>query len=242
MVAPIRSRLPSPAPPARVAVGRGATRRRAMLEAACRLFLERGFESTSVGDVVHRSGGSLATLYAWFGSKEGLFEAIVAEVSARITAGLDEPELESRPLDEALRAFGERVLDLALCPEGVRWHRMCVAEGHKFPVLRRALLRTGPGHIQERLAAYLEAQAAAGRLRIDDPARAALHFFALLKSDLYLAAVCGEPVRTSPADIRRQVRGAVAVFLHGYAAAIVPAGHPSRTKATRRRRRRSSRS
>src|SRR5262245_3793367 len=54
---------------------RGEARRQAMLQAAGELFLEHGFEGTSVSDVVKRSGGSLATLYAWFGSKEGLFEA-----------------------------------------------------------------------------------------------------------------------------------------------------------------------
>ena len=65
---------PEPAPQdAEQPAGRGASRRRAILDAAAALFLERGFADTSVGDVVKRSGGSLATLYSLFGSKEGLF-------------------------------------------------------------------------------------------------------------------------------------------------------------------------
>jgi AcrR family transcriptional regulator len=188
-----------------------------MLDAAYELFLERGFEGTSVSDVVRRSGGSLATLYACFGSKEGLFEAIVGEISAQILAPLDALELESRPIDQALRLFGERFLSLVMAPEALRWHRMCVTEGPKFPELRAAFVRTGPGHARERLAEFLAAQVKAGRLRVDDPLTAALHFFALVKSETHLAAVCGEPLEVSPAEITEQVRRAVDVFLHGYA-------------------------
>lgn len=217
-----------------------------MIDAAAELFLEHGFEGTSVGDVVHNSGGSLATLYTWFGSKEGLFEAIVTEVSARLVAELETPELESRPLDEALRVFGEKFLGMALCSDAVRWHRICVAEGHKFPALRAVLLRTGPGPVGERLAAYLAAQAEAGRLNVEDPAAAALHFFALLKSQTHFSVVCGESARLSAGEIETQVRRAVEVFLHGYCRAVP--GAAARPKSTakavlpRRRARRSPRS
>jgi AcrR family transcriptional regulator len=200
-----------------------------MCEAASRLFLERGFEGTSVSEVVQRSGGSLATLYAFFGSKEGLFEAIIEEIAGQIVAPLDAPEFESRPLDEGLRIFGERFLSLVLGPAALRWHRMCVVEGPKFPELRAALTRTGPGHVRQRLADYLATHAAAGHLRLDDPAAAALHFLALLKSERHFDALCGEAIERSPAAIRREARRAVDVFLHGYA------GRPRRRRVARSR-------
>jgi AcrR family transcriptional regulator len=195
-----------------------------MIEAAAELFLERGFEGTSVSDVVKRSGGSLSTLYAWFGSKEGLFEAIVGEVSASLLEMLDAPDFEARPLAEALQALGERVLQMMLSPNSVRWYRMGIAEGHKFPELRAALLRTGPQRINERLASFLAIQAAAGRLEMEDPAIAAVHFFALIKSETHLAAVCGEPMEISPDDVALQVGRAVQVFLCGYAAPALGQG------------------
>ncbi len=195
-----------------------------MLDAAAEVFMEHGFEGASVADVVRRSGGSLATLYAQFGSKEGLFEAILQEVSAQILAPLDAPEFESRPLAEALCLFGERFLGLVLCPDALRWQRLCVVEGPKHPELRQALLRTGPGRVQERLAAYLASQAEAGRLAIDDPVTAAQHYFSLIKSEYHLAAVCGEPMERSAAEVALQVERAVNVFLHGYA--VPEAGGP----------------
>lgn len=189
-----------------------------MIEAAAELFLERGYEKTSLGDVVKRSGGSLATLYSAFGSKEGLFEAIVAEISEQILVEFAEPELESQSLEQALLLFGERFLGMILCPNALRWHRMCLAEGHQFPALREALLRSGPGRVRARLADYLAANARSGRLRLDDPGEAAGHFIALLKSEILFAAVCGDDVDLSAERVAHQVARAVDVFLHGYAA------------------------
>lgn len=212
--------------------GRGDARRRAMIEAAAELFLERGYEKTSLGDVVKRSGGSLATLYAAFGSKEGLFEAIVAEISEQILAEFAEPELEPQSLEQALQQFGERFLGMILCPNALRWHRMCLAEGHQFPALREALLRSGPGRVRSRLADYLAAQERAGRIRLEDPGEAAVHFVALLKSESHFAAVCGDPVDLSAAQVTRQARRAVEVFLHGYS--TQPSGRPRTSRPSSR--------
>lgn len=199
-----------------------------MLEAACELFLERGFGGTSMGDVVARSGGSLATLYATFGSKEKLFEAIVEEVSAQLLAPLDAPEFESKPLDEALCRLGEAFLSHLLDPQTLRWQRMCAAEGPKFPELRAALLHSGQERVRGRLAAYLATQAEAGRLALDDPHAAAVHFLALVKSEVGFAAVCGEPIDLAPEAVPGKVQSAVDVFLYGYAARRFRSGRTPR--------------
>ena len=54
-------------------------RKRAIIEAARTLFVEQGFERTTLGDIVDRAGGSLATIYKLFGNKDGLLEAVVFE-------------------------------------------------------------------------------------------------------------------------------------------------------------------
>jgi len=203
-----------------------------MIEAAAELFLERGYEKTSLGDVVKRSGGSLATLYSAFGSKEGLFEAIVAEISEQILIEFAEPELESQSLEQALLLFGERFLGMILCPNALRWHRMCLAEGHQFPALREALLRSGPGRVRARLADYLAANARSGHLRLDDSGEAAGHFIALLKSEILFAAVCGDEVDLSAERVSHQARRAVDVFLHGYLAD--PASRPRTSRPAAR--------
>ena len=61
------------------ALDRGVARKQAFLQAAREVFLEHGYEAASVNEVVRRAGGSLATLYSQYGSKEGLFLAVAAE-------------------------------------------------------------------------------------------------------------------------------------------------------------------
>jgi len=54
-------------------------RRRAIIEAARHLFVEQGFQHTTLSDIVDRAGGSLATVYKLFGNKEGILEIVVFE-------------------------------------------------------------------------------------------------------------------------------------------------------------------
>ena len=49
---------------------------------ALRLFLQDGFNGVSMDQLVAEAGGSKATLYRYFPSKEALFEAIIDEVAA----------------------------------------------------------------------------------------------------------------------------------------------------------------
>lgn len=55
---------------------RGEERRLALLLCATDLFLERGYDAVSLDDIVNHAGGSKASIYKYFGNKEGLFTAI----------------------------------------------------------------------------------------------------------------------------------------------------------------------
>ena len=55
---------------------RGHERRLALLISANDLFLERGYDAVSLDDIVNHAGGSKASIYKYFGNKEGLFTAI----------------------------------------------------------------------------------------------------------------------------------------------------------------------
>ena len=51
--------------------------RRAVLEAARRMFLERGYAATTVGAIAAEAGVSVETVYKAFGNKPGLVKAVV---------------------------------------------------------------------------------------------------------------------------------------------------------------------
>ena len=50
---------------------RGHERCIALLISATELFLERGYDAVSLDDIVQHAGGSKASIYKYFGNKEG---------------------------------------------------------------------------------------------------------------------------------------------------------------------------
>jgi TetR/AcrR family transcriptional repressor of nem operon len=77
----------------------------AALDRAMRLFWSRGYEATSVQDLVDRMGIQRGSLYATFGDKRALFFAAIDRydrmVTAKLLAALDEPASGM----EAIRRF-----------------------------------------------------------------------------------------------------------------------------------------
>jgi TetR/AcrR family transcriptional regulator len=55
----------------------------AILEAATRLFSERGFDATGIGDIAAVAGVARGTPAYFFGSKEALFEAVMDQLNTR---------------------------------------------------------------------------------------------------------------------------------------------------------------
>lgn len=56
---------------------KGKKRYEIIMQTGLELFLEKGYEHTSLSDIVAKGGGSLASVYKYFTNKEGLFAAIM---------------------------------------------------------------------------------------------------------------------------------------------------------------------
>jgi AcrR family transcriptional regulator len=184
-----------------------------MLEAATEVFLEKGFEAASLGDVIARSGGSRATLYAQFGNKEGLFAAIIASFCERIVVPL--AMVRGGGVSETLAAFAQSYMELLMEPRSLGLYRIVTAEGARFPALASQVFRSGPEAAAASLAAYFRAETRAGRLSIQDPEAAARQFLEMVKGDWHTRALFGLKPAPNRQAIRRGVRSAVSLFLEG---------------------------
>lgn len=192
-------------------------RRQAMMEAAAELFLDKGYAATSLADVVRRSGGSLQTLYELFGSKDGLFKALIESRCAVVTDVFDEAGMADRRPEQALMEFGRRLFELVMSPEGMAAMRLIIAEGGQSPEIAEAFFANGPDMGKAKVGRYLENQVARGRLAIDDVESAAIQFCDMVKSHYSMKALCGIPVALTPEQAEAHVRGVVEMFLRAYA-------------------------
>jgi AcrR family transcriptional regulator len=195
-----------------------AARREQLITVAEQLFLQHGFANTSVNAIVREAGGSLATLYAEFGSKEALFESVLSERAARFFPEEQSLPLQAHDAQAELRALATHMLKRMLSDDGLAVYRIAVHEAPRFPALRKALLEVGMPGLLDRTARYLRGLADRGALALaesDEAARlAASQFIALVQGKLVFSAACG--VEISPRTRENNVNEAVKGFLEMY--------------------------
>lgn len=79
-----------------------ADTRTRILEAAERLFAQRGFAGTTVRELASHAGVNLAMIHYYFGNKEGLYRALIAEAIGQVHAILAEGATSSGSCAERL--------------------------------------------------------------------------------------------------------------------------------------------
>jgi AcrR family transcriptional regulator len=201
-------------------------RREAFLAAGGEVFQEKGYAEATLDEVIARSGGSRQTLYAMFGGKQGLFEAIIADTCETIFSGLTPKEFARAP-DEVLREVGARYLAIVTGQRCIALNRLIVAEAPRFPELAQQYWKLGPGRSRAFLAEFFESQKERGLLQVDDCAAAADHFLDMLAGTIRFQRLLGLREPPEPAEIARLVDDAVARFLHGSAIKAPPQGRRS---------------
>lgn len=195
---------------------RGLARRQAMLDAARRLFIEKGFEKTTLTDIIAQSGGSRATLYEHFGDKAGLFRAMMEENSANILKGLCAAHTGEGVTPEAgLTCFGLHLVRELLSERVVSVLRILIAEGGRIPDIADSFFRIGPDTAASRLADYLRHLSDDGVLRIDNPRDAAQAFLGMIAGNLVIRTLIMPDRLPRLEELDRYVRQAVVLFLNG---------------------------
>jgi AcrR family transcriptional regulator len=112
-------------------------RRQAIVSAARKLFIDKGYERATLGDIVQQAGGSLATIYKLFGNKDALLEAVVME---NVVSGeaLIQVAASLRVLPgEALHDLSKDLSALFLDPEVIALVRIVMARSISDPNFAR---------------------------------------------------------------------------------------------------------
>lgn len=189
----------------------------AIVEAARKTFLSRGFDAASMDQIALIAGVSKRTVYNRFRSKEELFAAAITE-SCHNLLPVDVDDIESTLApDDLIRALGRQFLKGVLDPEAIALRRIAAFEAERTPSIGRAYLEHGPGAMAARCAPILSRLAEKGAYRIDNPEEAIWQLGALITEPLYTKALLGDVPENVDAAIDTQVERGVAAFRKIYA-------------------------
>jgi len=195
---------------------RTEARRLAIIEAARSVFLEHGFERASMSQISERLGGSKATLYGYFKSKEELFLATV-EQGIEVESGELIAAIRRIPdTRKALETFGRSYVEKATGARPIAVYRMIANlpadSGVGLTFYERGLRQ---GWIMFCL--YVEDLIAAGQLRPCTAWVAAMHLKGMLEGEFVERRLLNAlPRELDRQTIERVARDAVDAFLRAY--------------------------
>src|ERR1700742_3905695 len=101
-------------------------KRQQIMDGARRVFLEDGFDGASIGDVVRAAGISKGTLYAYFPSKEKLFETLVFEDKRKQAEALCVFDEADEDVRRVLTQLGTSMNEMMIKPEHVAFVRIVI--------------------------------------------------------------------------------------------------------------------
>ncbi|KGF83208.1 TetR family transcriptional regulator [Massilia sp. JS1662] len=184
-----------------------------IVDAACELFVELGFQATTMDKVAQRAKISKLSIYRHFENKEALFSAAIAArchqfAPQALFEGVD------GSAEDQLMAVGSSLLRTLLSPDVRGVEAMVMADKTNQPSLARRHYEAGPAHVIARIEAMLRQLHAKAVLNVPDPRQSARLFAALLKgSDLLLIARFDEARAADDSEIESYCRSAVAMFI-----------------------------
>lgn len=196
-----------------------AERRARILAEAERVFFEEGYEGACIDDIIKRVGGSKRTIYNEFGSKEGLFAAMIADSVSKTSEGvilqllLDKEKGVS--VRQALVDYAAKVMTITNAPRVVALYRTVIGEANRFPLLAKAFYDSGPGRTIGRFVELLEYYRDRGELAVENCGVAAEQFGGLIRDSLYYAVLLGVRPPLSAEEIEERAEAAVDLFLNG---------------------------
>ena len=207
---------PEPRPQTPRRPGRPSLSNEQLLDKALDLFLEQGFERTSIEAICAAAGMAKRTVYARYGDKTSLFKAALQRAIAdwivpvgRLRAA------EGADLEQSLLSVGSILLANIMSPAGLRLLRLTNAESGRLPEIGAYNVQAGTEPTIAYLADLFRRSLGDAVAPLD--AREAAEGFLHLVTGPGIDAAWG--IKRDEAALARHIRSSVRLFLHGMLAA-----------------------
>jgi TetR/AcrR family transcriptional repressor of mexJK operon len=154
---------------------RAQIKRERIHRAAQTLFMQHGFEATSMDAIALAAGVSKPTLYRYYQNKEALFIAVLEQLAVGHLSEHALLALRNRPmenlsiLEEALTLWAQETIKHILHPTYIGLMRLLIAELPRFPQLGSQFAEAVPQQGGAFLRAILESARQHGVIVGDDP-------------------------------------------------------------------------
>ncbi|AQW80675.1 TetR/AcrR family transcriptional regulator [Campylobacter pinnipediorum] len=202
------------------------------IQVGLELFLQNGYERTSLNDLVRKSGGSLASIYKFFTNKEGLFEAILEKKFSDFQENLEKSVKlkDTNNLDEYLYTFAISYIEIFYRLEVIELSRIVISETYKNPGLGRILYESIVSKSVNLLIQYFEREEIKSQLKdlelpvseekepYTESETLAYKFCALIRDPFYTHTLwLGNKEIKSPTKKRKEMmaKNIVEIFLYG---------------------------
>ncbi|MCK9544029.1 MAG: TetR/AcrR family transcriptional regulator [Novosphingobium sp.] len=204
------------APDCRRREARRRDRREAILEVARASFLENGYDGTTMSGIAAAVGGSKATLWNYFPSKDVLFAAVLDHATDQFRKDLSAIFNPDDSVETTLRRFCKQYIGKLTQPDTIALYRLVVGEAGRFPEVGRIFYERAAGRTRETIARYFEGAVERGRMPACDCRIAANQLFSLCISGSHQMLLMGMKDRASGEEIDSDVENAVATFRRAY--------------------------
>jgi TetR/AcrR family transcriptional regulator, mexJK operon transcriptional repressor len=193
---------------------RPSLRNEEFLDKALDLFLEHGYERTSIEEITATAGMAKRTVYLRYGDKKALFKAALERAIEEWIVPVEKLKtVERDDLEESLLAIGQILVDNILSPAGLRLLRVTNAESGHMPEIGAYTVQRGTEPTIAYLANLFRRHIGRNGQGFSDAEDAAEAFINLVVGGPAIAAAWG--VVRDKAAIDRRVRYSVRWFLHG---------------------------
>jgi AcrR family transcriptional regulator len=187
-----------------------------IIDTATSIFALKGFENTSMADISAKVGGSKATIYNYFKSKEEIFiEAVKCFASSKKAQMLECLQVCNGDIREILFNYGVNLLELITKPEVIAARRM-IFSPTTSEELAQLFYEKGAKQATEILSNFLRQQIEKGAIIECDELIAARTLNALLIHNPLEFAMYQIQTEYTRQEIEKFVEQALFVFLSAY--------------------------
>jgi len=200
--------------PGRTTPGETRLRNLELLDKALDLFLEKGFERTTIDGITASVGMAKRTVYLRYGNKTRLFKASLQRAIEAWIVPVDRLRAaETADVEETLLSIGQLLVANIMSPAGLRLMRITNAESGRMPEIGAFSYRQGTGPTLAYLTDLLRRQVRPNGAEVPNPEEAAMAFLYLVVGGPASMSAWG--IALDAAAIDRHTRYSVRLFLHG---------------------------